>query len=244
MTTDTTELEHDLKSLAEPSKRDWWTNYVKGAEFYGVAMAGVRRVGIHWWDSKQHDDPVSDALALCSHPITEVRLAGVAIMEHVLMPAALLSAVDLPRIRATLDDGALDDWNTCDWFSVKILNRLMKEGDRADHVALLGWHDSRTLWTRRSALVGFVNLLAHTEPSSGFDDQFLATAGELANDDRRFCQTAIGWTMRELSARRPSAVEVFVEDHLARLSRELITNAVRRLEPDIRTRLLDKHKAV
>lgn len=243
MTVDTSGLEAELRKLGDPQKREWWTNYVKGADFYGVPMADLRHVAIRWWHNEHRIDQLTQALALFAHPITEVKLAGVAIMERVLQPTGALTASDLPQFRAALDAGALDDWNTCDWFCVKVLNRLKATGEPTDHAALLAWSDSTTVWTKRSALVGFVGLLAEAEPSDGFDHRFLMTVGEIASDERRFCQTAIGWTMRELSIRNPSDAEDFIERHLSELSRESVTNAVKRLEPESRSRLLAQHQS-
>jgi 3-methyladenine DNA glycosylase AlkD len=142
-----------------------------------------------------------------------------------------------------MDEGAFDDWNTCDWFCVKVLHRLMEDGEPNAHSELLSWSHSATLWTKRASLVGFVNLLPKREMDVGFDDGFVAAAGRVAEDQRRFCQTSIGWTMRELSVRRPSLVEDFLENHLVMLSREAITNASKKLDARVRQRLLEAHRS-
>ena len=234
-------LEEALKSRSDVAKQAWWSNYVKGAAFYGVPMADTRRIGLKWWQESNRTDPLREALLLGQHPITEVRLAGISILERVLIPDGLLSASDLSLLRAAMEDGAFDDWNTCDWFCVKVLHRLMDAGPRDAHIALLSWSDSSNLWTKRAALVGFVNLLPEREPSEGFDLKFIGSAGSVVADERRFCQTSIGWTMRELSAREPELVEDFLGDHLAAISREAITNASKKLHPSVRRSLLKAH---
>ncbi len=243
MTLEASDLEVELQANADTAKRDWWTNYVKGARFYGVPMADVRRVGIQWWQANRPNGSLGDALVLCAHPYTEVRLTGIAVMERILIPEGRLAARDLATLRSSLDDGALADWNTCDWFCVKVLNVLMDTGNASDHHDLLEWLESTTVWTKRSSLVGFVTLLADREPSPGFDEHFVSAADTMATDRRRFCQTALGWTMRELSVRRPEIVESYVNRHLSNLSRESVANAVKKLDSGTRTQLLKAHKA-
>ena len=100
------------------------------------------------------------------------------------------------------------------------------------------------MWVKRAALVAFVNLIPRAEPSAGFDTRFAAAAIGVAQDQRRFCQTAIGWTMRELSVRNPLAVEGFLADHLQLLSREAISNASKKLDPATRSGLLSAHRSL
>lgn len=238
-----TSLEDQLQARADTAKQTWWSNYVKGAAFYGVPMATTRRIGLGWWSSAERTSPLEDALALGLHPITEVRLVGISVLERVLIPDGILRASDLSLLRTALDDGAFNDWNTCDWFCVKVLNQLMDNGTPEAHMALHSWSDSSTLWTKRASLVGFVNLLRQRELSEGFDTRFIASASTVASDRRRFCQTSIGWTMRELSVREPVRVEGFLGDQLSELSREAITSASKKLASPVRRRLLDAHRS-
>lgn len=227
---------------SDASKKAWWSNYVKGSDFYGVTMADTRRISLAWWRSADHDDPVAEAVDLGHHPITEMRLAGISIMERIVIPDGMMGSDDLPHLRLAIDTGAFGDWNTCDWLSVKVLHQLMEDAKPSTHAEMLSWSVADTLWTKRSSLVAFVNLIPSTEPSTGFDDRFIDAASRIAQDKRRFCQTAVGWTMRELSVRNPSAVEQFVVEHIALLSREAISNATKKLDPRTRDSLLAAHK--
>ena len=243
MTGSVTSLEEELQAHSDPAKRAWWSNYVKGAAFYGVPIADTRRIGLRWWQGSHHANPLAEALALGQHPITEIKLTGISILERSLVPSGDLSASNLRQLRAAMDDGAFDDWNTCDWFCVKVLHRLMDGGAPDAHMELLSWSESSILWAKRASLVGFVNILPKHEPSEGFDGRFVDSANMVSLDKRRFCQTSIGWTMRELSLRKPAVVESFLEDRLANLSREAITNASKKLTPPFRRHLLETHRA-
>jgi 3-methyladenine DNA glycosylase AlkD len=112
------------------------------------------------------------------------------------------------------------------------------------HKEMLSWSSDDVVWSKRAALVAFVKTLPKAEPSSGFDSRFVETAARVVQDPRRFCQTAIGWTMGELSIRQPLEVETFLRTHVAVLSREAITNASRKLEGGTRSTLLAIHKNV
>lgn len=237
-------LERELRAHADPEKQAWWSNYVKGAEFYGVTMADTRRLGLEWWQSTEHDDPVAEAVALGHHPTTEIRLAGISIMERILIPDGTMGSSDLSLLQDAMSAGAFDDWNTCDWFCIKALQKLMDGASIETHTEMLSWTQADVMWVKRAALVAFVNLIPRAEPSIGFDTRFTAAASIVAEDQRRFCQTSIGWTMRELSVRSPLTVESFIANHLQLLSREAVSNATKKLDPPIRSGLLSAHRSL
>lgn len=223
------ELVSGLETAADETKRRWWTNYVKGALFLGVPMAQTRAIALGWYRNGESPDPVGLCLELGSNPISEMKLAGIAIMEHELVPSGVMSIRDLERVREALNDGGYDDWNTCDWLCVKVIGRLVDGGARADHDGVLAWTSSDVLWEKRAGLVGFVNHLPHTELSAGFDRAFLAATATVVADHRRFAQTAAGWTLRELSHREPALVRSFVDGHGPTMSAEARASATKLL---------------
>ena len=221
------DLEARLRAVADHDKQRWWTNYVKGALFIGVPMAEVRSVARTWFRELDAHDAVGLCLDLGRHPISEMKLAGIAVMERDLVPAGVMTVSDLGRIQGALHRGGYNDWNTCDWLCVKVIGRLVDGANRAAHTAVLSWASSDVLWERRAGLVGFVNLLPKAEPSRGFDLAFLSAASTVVEDERRFAQTAAGWTLRELSRREPELVRTFLSNHSARMSNEARTAAGR-----------------
>lgn len=227
------DLEQRLRSIGDDQKRQWWSNYVKGAQFIGVPMADVRSVARTWFRDLDAADPIGLCLELGGHPLTEMKLSGVAIMEHELIPAGVMDVENLERIAEALHVGAYDDWNTCDWLCVKVIGRLVDGASHAAHTAVLSWVSSDVLWKKRAGLVGFVNLLPKGEPSDGFDLAFLSAASTVVEDDRRFAQTAAGWTLRELSRREPGLVKAFLGDHADQMSKEARSAAGRLLTAHI-----------
>jgi 3-methyladenine DNA glycosylase AlkD len=223
------ELVSRLEAAADETKRRWWTNYVKGALFLGVPMAQTRAIALAWYRNGESPDPVGLCLKLGSNPISEAKLAGIAIMEHELVPSGVMNIRDLERVREALNDGGYDDWNTCDWLCVKVVGKLVDGGARTDHDRVLAWASSDVLWEKRAGLVGFVNHLPRVEMSVGFDEAFLTATSTVVSDQRRFAQTAAGWTLRELSHRRPDMVRSFVDSHGLAMSAEALTSATKLL---------------
>jgi 3-methyladenine DNA glycosylase AlkD len=241
---DSSPLADLLRQRADTRKAAWWSDYVKGARFLGVPMAETRSIALEWWDGLDDaGDPVDTCLDLGRHRISEVRLAGIAIMEHRLVPGGDLTAPSLERVRGALDDGAYDDWNTCDWLCVKVLGPLLSSPEPHVHADVLAWSASDTLWTRRASVVAFVNLIGPAEPSPGFDEAFASTAGLLLEDGRRFVQTAVGWTMRMFATRRPREAAAFLEDHIDVISREALDNATKGLPDEQRSALRALHRS-
>jgi 3-methyladenine DNA glycosylase AlkD len=227
----TADLESRFIAVADSSKQQWWTNYVKGAQFVGVPMAQVRSIAREWYREEHADDPVGLCLELGGNPVSEMKLAGIAIMEHELLPWDGIDGTDLERVRLALSGGAYDDWNTCDWLCVKVLGRIADGADRTHHHEVLSWTESTVLWEKRAGLVAFVNLLSRGQPWRGFDTAFLSAAGTVVQDQRRFAQTAVGWTLRELSHRSPERVRAFVDRYGTAMSSEARASASKFLDP-------------
>ena len=221
------QLESRLIAVADDEKQRWWTNYVKGAQFLGVPMAQVRSIAREWYREVDSGDPVGLCIQLGGHPISEMKLSGIAIMEHELIPEGRMDVNYLPNVREALAAGSYDDWNTCDWLCVKVIGKVVTGATRQQHDDVLEWTSSDVLWEKRAGLVGFVNLLSHSEPSPGFDGAFLSAASNVVVDDRRFAQTAVGWTLRELSHRAPDRVAAFLAEHSTLMSAEGLASAGR-----------------
>ncbi|HSG80436.1 MAG TPA: DNA alkylation repair protein [Acidimicrobiia bacterium] len=223
-----------LDAVADPATREWWERYLKGAvPFVGVKMAGVRRIAASVMRDHLASQPprrrIDLALECFSLPRCEEKLVGVLLLaEHLLDDLAL---EDVPRLAGPLERGHVTDWNTCDWFGVKVLGPFVLAGDdavaRAGAVA--GWRASDVLWLRRAAAVAFVNLAADGDGVvPGLVDLVLDVCEANVADPTRWSQTSVGWVLRELSAAAPDRVVGFVEAH-PELSAEARRTALARL---------------
>jgi 3-methyladenine DNA glycosylase AlkD len=235
-------LSATLRGAGVPAKKAWWEQYLKHRiEFYGVPMAEIRAAVRAW------AEPVGEpelrraaALQLLEQPIAEEKLAGILVLQELLLPfGGLDGARDLPLIAQRFDSGSIADWNTTDWLCVRVLGPLIELEGRPTAEQIAGWVDAPSLWRRRSAAVAFVPLAGRPPTDLGFEvgDLVLGVCTTLAPDPERFIQTGIGWVLRDLSDVDADAVYTFLSDHHTVLSREAIRMAAARLSDEHRADL-------
>jgi 3-methyladenine DNA glycosylase AlkD len=226
------DLQAELERRALPEKREWWESYVKGAPFRGTPMADIRAAVRDWLAADPEADPRAAAEELMRQPLSEDKLAGILILSEHLIDG--LGPADLPGFRALLADGHLAGWNNCDWFCVKVLGRMLERSPERERIAdeLVEWTRDEDLWVRRAGLVAFVNLAPRGDAAlPGLTRRVLDGAERNSRDGRRFAQTSVGWTLRELSKAAPDAVRHFLDEHGERLSAEARRAARAKLPP-------------
>lgn len=210
-------------------------DYMKGSiEGYGVKMGQIRTLLKAWWKDESIDArPVAVqkdlADALLSKPIFEEKMAGTLLLaEHIGFsgpPASCVSMDDLPRFRLHFTKGRLADWNSVDWFCIKVLEKIVRrDGEPAARV-IASWKDEpSSLWCRRAACVSFVYLAKHGDASppnwDGFTDMLEDVADTIIHRDERFMQTAAGWLLREMGVADAKRVEEFCRAHAEHFSAE------------------------
>lgn len=246
------DLQTRLLARVNAGTRDWWERYLKGAvPFRGVRMADIR-AAVHAWhrdhglgETMNEREQVEVALELVRQAHAEDKLAGVLFFQELMIERGHLQWREvLPRWAELFEQGAIADWNTCDWFCVKTLGPLTgREGEPCAR-AIGEWRNARTLWQRRASAVAFVNLVKQGEAFfAGFTELVLASCGALVRSPERFSQTGAGWVLRELSVAAPDRVVEFLESHLPTISREALKNAIKRLPPTRATALLKAHQS-
>lgn len=238
-------LQRRLELRANPKTKAWWEGYLKHViAFRGVKMADIR-AALHQWvgDEGIAERPLARqkdlALDLIRLDFCEDKLAGVLFLQEILLPVGAIDwPEDLPRFGELFEQGYIYEWNTCDWFCVRVLGPLSeREGAECAH-AISAWRSARSLWQRRAAAVAFVNLAKGGETNfPGFTEMLLATCAPLVASDERFAQTGAGWVLRELSLAEPRQVARFVEDRIGQFSREGLTSATEKLPATVKTRL-------
>ena len=217
-------LQAELERRADPDKKAWWENYVKGASFRGTPMREIRSAVAGWLRSHPElsRTEIKDlACELIRQPLAEDKLAGVLILSEHLIDE--LGVEDLPGFRTLLAEEHLGDWNSCDWFCVKVLGRMLERSSERERVAdqLIEWTRSDELWVRRAGMVAFVNLVPKGDAAlPGLTERVLTGARRNAADKRRFAQTSVGWVLRELSTIEPQAVRRFLAECGEQLSTE------------------------
>ncbi len=118
-----------LDALATEASRAFWERYLKGTvPFRGVPMAAIRKAVHGWWrdDGPSARAPPAQkglALRLFEGAFCEDKLAGTLVLQEVLLGELTLRDVD--TLASLFDRGLIADWNTCDWFCVKVLGKLV-----------------------------------------------------------------------------------------------------------------------
>ncbi|NND84575.1 MAG: DNA alkylation repair protein [Acidimicrobiia bacterium] len=234
-------LQDRLRSEGDPGKKEWWERYLKGAiSFHGVPMGRIRTLVAEWRAEQglATGDLQTTAFDLLALPIAEEKLAGILLLEEHALPEGGVDDALLDGLERLLDEGTIADWNTVDWLCVRVLGPHIAASGVAAADRVSGWVTAPSLWRRRCSLVAYVPLAAADPPVlADMTKRLIGTATTLAPDPERFAQTAIGWTLRELSDVAPDEVHSFLLDHREVLSREAIRMAAARLSDEQRKEL-------
>lgn len=243
-------LDARLQALATPKSRAFWERYLKGSvPFRGVPMASIREAVHAWWRSDGPSAlalPARKALAprLFEGAFCEDKLAGTLVLEELLL--AELTPRDVEALGSLFDRALIADWNTCDWFCVKVLGKLIARQLPSREIAeeIASWCTAATLWQRRAANVAFVNLAKRGEANfEGFTRLMLDTCAITLRSEQRFAQTGVGWLLRELAEADRAAVLAFADAHLASMSAEAVRSVVERMPKQLRARMVARHRA-
>jgi 3-methyladenine DNA glycosylase AlkD len=243
-------LQSRLNARATAGTREWWTRYLKGAaSFRGVKMGAIRTAVHAWFAEERLGERLCDgrqkdlALMLLEEGYTEDKLAGVLVLQEILLPAGTLDwRSDLPRFVRLFDNGDIRDWNVCDWFCVKVLGPLVERQGEACARAISGWREADGVWRRRASVVAFANLASEGDRNfPGFTEMVLENCAHLLESRERFVQTGVGWVLRELSRSDEDRVVGFVEANLDLFSREGLKNATKYLPPEVAEHLRRTH---
>jgi 3-methyladenine DNA glycosylase AlkD len=245
-----TDLQERLQSGAQDAKRRWWERYLKGqAAFRGVPMADVRR-SIKAWHADygaalKPDQLRAFADLLIRQRHTEDKLAGILLIQEILVPAGIVTTADLPRFATYFDEGHLGDWNVVDWFCVKALNALVTRYGPEAGPMILSWSKAEVLWRARASVVTFANVSSKASSVyPGLPEGILAATEDLIGRPERFAKTGVGWVLAGLGAHRPDEVEQFILRRLSDFSLESLRNACSNLRPEVGERLLKAFRAL
>jgi 3-methyladenine DNA glycosylase AlkD len=239
-------LQRRLDERANQKTKAWWERYLKGViPFRGVKMADIR-ASLHSWIEAEGIEPELAlaeqkelALQLLRERYAEDKLAGILYLQEVLLPrSGIVCRDDLTAFTLLFEEGHISDWNTCDWFCVKVLGPLAQQEGEACARAIAEWRCADNLWQRRASGVAFVDLAKHGDANfDGFTDMLLEVCAATVQHSERFAQTGTGWVLRELSLADQERVVDFVETHLNRLTREGLRYATAKLPAPIKDRL-------
>ena len=221
-------LQVALDEASSATTKRWWNRYLKGAiEFRGVGIPQIRSVLADWQsDSGVGSWPLADqfalALRLFEEPLAEDKLAGVLFLQEYLYDGVPWRE-SLRQYGSLFERRLIADWNTCDWFCVRVLGATIATHGRACAKTISMWSQSPELWKARASVIGFVPVIAELD----YHPLVLRSSTVLVRRDERFAKTAVGWILRELSRHDSGTVAAFVDEQLPYFSRESIRNALK-----------------
>ena len=236
-----------LQEEAVPETKAWWEAYMKQAiPFRGVKMPTIRAVLHRWYTAEGIDKRLTFAeqkelaLALFQGEYAEDKLAGILFLQEILLPAGAIDCrADTSRFAALFTQGWIYDWNSCDWFCVKVLGPLIRQEGPVCAEAIAGWHRVENLWQARASVVAFVAVAADS-------DYYLLireSCKTLIRRDERFAKTAVGWILRDISKHDEPWVKAFIDNNLSHFSNESLKNATKYFGQDDRRAYLQSLKS-
>ncbi len=239
------DLQRRLDGYASSRTRQWWEGYLKGdAAFRGVPTGKVRDAVTAWHVAHRlHGRAAADqldlALALLREPMSEDKLAGILMLQEILLPAGLLDCDAVDAFAGLFDEGHIADWNVCDWLCVRVLGPLVERYGASCARAIADWKDADNVWRCRAAAVAFVNLASRgDEVFDGLVELLLDVCDATVRHPDRFVQTGTAWALRELALAAPEPVAAFLREHRARLSPEALASVVKKLDDPLAAELL------
>lgn len=237
-------LQARLDQAASAKTKEWWERYMRQVvSFRGVGIPEIRRQLAHWRDESgiaawANREQLGIALQLFDSPLAEDKLAGILFLQQYLYDQfawePLLGAYE--RLYA---EGLIFDWNTCDWFCVRVLGPTIAQNGLPCARAIAGWRHSLDLWQARSSVVAFVPIADDTR----YYPCILDSCRVLIRREERFAKTAVGWILREISRHDQDGVKAFVETHLRGFSLESLRNALKYASREEQQRYVSRLKA-
>ena len=240
-------LQIRLQEKAIPKTKAWWEAYMKQViPFRGVKMPTIRAVLHQWYTSEGIDkglrfaEQKDLALDLFQGEYAEDKLAGILFLQEILLPAGAIDCTaDISCFAALFTNNWIYDWNTCDWFCVKVLGPLIRREGQDCAEAIAGWKNAENLWQARAAVVAFVGVAANQD----YYPLIQNACGVLIRREERFAKTGVGWILRDISKHNGEWVKAFIASHLSYFSNESLKNALKYFSGDERSTYLRLLKA-
>jgi 3-methyladenine DNA glycosylase AlkD len=231
------ELEKALRAVATPERAIQEKKYLKSDRVHlGATVPQVRREVHSRLKATHWESPRAELLELCrqlwARDIYELRSSAV---EALGAMHSFLEADDLPLLQQMIREAGT--WALVDPLSTDVAGRLV---DRLGIQAELdSWITDKDFWVRRAAMLAWLRPLRAGGPLT----TFFKYADRVLDEKEFFIRKAIGWVLRDVSRKRPEPVGKWVEAHVARMNGVTLREAVKKLDPKTRERILEAYAA-
>jgi len=143
---------------------------------------------------------------------------------------------DIQKIEALFSAGNLTGWGVTDGVCGYVFRHWVT-GNVENTRYICGWKNSDCLWLQRASCVTFVNLAKHGDKVPNFEG-FMKILDETCErtiqNPERFAQLGTGWLLRNIGTADKKQLTDFLERNMSYFSREGLSYAVEKLEPDER----------
>ncbi|HRI48475.1 MAG TPA: DNA alkylation repair protein [Ignavibacteriaceae bacterium] len=220
-------IQRELKKHQDAKKAAWLQNYIKHDIIsIGVGIPQIRLILQEVYKRNKLNElsmPEQKVLLddLVKHEHTESKLAAIIYVQMFLEKTDVKFQLSL--ISNWFDKKWISDWNVCDWLCVRLLSPLVDSYPQQTITELKKWNRASYLWKARASLVPLAQcktLRAHLELVDMFNKS-------LINREERFCKTAVGWVLREISKFDKKYVMKFLEEHHSHVTLEVKKNATK-----------------
>ena len=205
-------LQEELKKKANIQTKEWFENYLKGAiSYYGVKTPEAKSIVAIWSKNNQVSNlSISKQFNLCKKLMklehAEEKFAAIIYIQQYLIKNVETEEL-LNLAEWFFEQNCFFDWSTADWFTVRVLNNIIKKDENCLK-RISSWNNASSLWQRRASIV----CLRAVVRNKKYIPLIEKTTKLLVKEKQRFIQTGIGWTLSDLSKIFPQQASQIVEE--------------------------------
>ena len=232
-------IETRLRALADPKRAEGERAYLKSdlidddRVHLGVATPACRRIvrqELRALGAVTHDELLYMVGSLWDRPEFEFKRAATE-MAHI--RSEMFTPDDLDQVLTWMRRA--QTWALIDEWAPRVVGRLLDNYPSEVGPVLDRWSVDDDFWIRRSSLLSMLISLRRGE---GEFDRFGRYADAMMGETEFFIRKAIGWTLRDMSRRRPIEVAEFIRPRVGAMSGLTFREAVRRLPDELRIPLV------
>jgi 3-methyladenine DNA glycosylase AlkD len=217
-----------LESEASEAERAKYRRYFpeRHHEFIGVRMGAVFAAARDFAGM-----PLDELERLLEHDAHEIRAGAVRIMAEQ-AKARCTTDEQLQALAALYlrRHDRIDDWDLVDLGAWEVLGRSLLDRPRNVLDELAASDDP---WRRRSAITATFAFIRRDELADTY-----RIAGRLLDDQHELVRKAVGWALRNAGDHDPERLAAYLEANAATMPRSTLRNAIEKLAPAERQRLL------
>lgn len=220
-------VKESLQSKSDLKKAQWLENYVKhNIRSLGVGIPDIRHIikeqeNIFSLRNESLTHQFKILTGLMAGDYAEEKLAAIIYLQLYFKSGSESEVLGL--VSSWFDQNYIYDWNVCDWLCVRVLTPFINSASAKSIPEFKKWNSSENLWKARASLVPFAPLKNITE----YADEIYAFSAALITRKERFCKTAVGWVMREVSRYDKSYVSRFLSEFSEHTTPEVVKNATK-----------------